>query len=97
MRSDKWGVWGSAGIARRRTIPEGLTKAKNAELVAVYDVNRSANEEVAGEFGGTACTSEEELLGSECEAVYIATPACAHWTSNRSFTRSPGMTSSGGR
>lgn len=34
----KWAVWGSGGIALRRTIPEGIVKATNAQLVAVYDV-----------------------------------------------------------
>jgi predicted dehydrogenase len=33
-----WGVIGAGGIADRRTIPEGITKAKNAKLVAVMDV-----------------------------------------------------------
>ena len=46
----KWGVWGSGGIARRRTIPEGIMTADNAELTVVYDVNTEANNEVAAEF-----------------------------------------------
>ena len=29
----KWAVIGSGGIARRRTIPEGIVPAENAELV----------------------------------------------------------------
>ena len=29
----KWGVIGSGGIARRRTIPEGILPARNAELL----------------------------------------------------------------
>ncbi|KKL05557.1 hypothetical protein LCGC14_2604830, partial [marine sediment metagenome] len=28
----KWGVIGSGGIARRRTIPEGISKARNGKL-----------------------------------------------------------------
>ncbi|MBI4560362.1 MAG: hypothetical protein HY706_22470 [Candidatus Hydrogenedentes bacterium] len=47
----RWGVWGSGGIARRRTIPEGIARAANAELVAVYDVNHAANEEIARQYG----------------------------------------------
>ena len=43
----QWGVIGSGGIARRRTIPEGIVPAANAELVAVFDVNLTANAEVA--------------------------------------------------
>ncbi len=46
----KWGVIGSGGIARRRTIPEGILAAGNAELIAVYDVNAKINQEVAKKF-----------------------------------------------
>lgn len=74
----KWAVWGSGGIARRRTIPEGIFKAKNAELTAVFDVNPAANKEVAAQFGAKACASEEELLGSDADVVYVATPAWLH-------------------
>jgi predicted dehydrogenase len=74
----RWAVWGSGGIARRRTIPEGITKAGNADLVAVYDVDGSVNREVAGEFGVVACESEEELLSSECDVIYVATPVEFH-------------------
>jgi predicted dehydrogenase len=74
----KWAVWGSGGIARRRTIPEGITKAGNADLVAVYDVNEAANQEVAKQFGARACKSEEELLQSDCNVVYVATPVDGH-------------------
>lgn len=75
----KWGVIGSAGIARRRTIPEGITKADNAELTAVYDINTEANAEVAAEHGARACASEAELIGAEVDVVYIATPAFEHF------------------
>lgn len=74
----KWAVWGSAGIARRRTIPEGIVRADNAQLVAVYDVNAEANAEVARQFGAKACSSEEELLASDAEVIYVATPAWLH-------------------
>ena len=42
----KWGVIGAGGIAHRRTIPEGLVPADNAELVAVMDVVPDAVEKV---------------------------------------------------
>lgn len=74
----KWGVLGSGGIARRRTIPEGIAKAENAQLCCVYDVNASVNREAAEEFGAVACASEEELLGSDCNIVYVATPVDCH-------------------
>ncbi len=75
----KWGVFGSGGIARRRTIPEGILRASNAELVAVYDINPTANQAAAKEFGVKACASEGELLKSDCDIVYVATPADQHY------------------
>ncbi len=74
----RWGVIGSGGIARRRTIPEGLMRANNAELVSVYDVNKDANAEVAAETGAQALDGIDELLSSDLQAVYIATPAYLH-------------------
>ncbi len=47
----KWGVIGSGGIARRRTIPEGISRARNGELSVVFDINAQVNTEVAKEFG----------------------------------------------
>jgi predicted dehydrogenase len=78
VKKVKWGVIGSGGIARRRTIPEGIMTAKNAELEAVYDVNSKANAEVAGEFGVEAAESLGELLCNGVEAVYIASPPGKH-------------------
>jgi predicted dehydrogenase len=74
----KWGVIGSGGIARRRTIPEGIMPADNAELIAVYGTNRTTNEEVAAEFKATATDSVEALLASDIDAVYIASPVLPH-------------------
>ena len=74
----KWGVWGSGGIAKRRTIPEGILKAENAELGAVYGRREEANRETAEEFGAAACRSPEELLASDCSVIYIATPVDLH-------------------
>ncbi len=75
----KWGVIGSGGIARRRTIPEGIAAAPNARLTAVFDIDAGANRAVAAQFGATASQSVEELLNGDVQAVYIATPANAHY------------------
>ncbi|MFZ0280589.1 MAG: Gfo/Idh/MocA family oxidoreductase [Bacteroidales bacterium] len=74
----KWGVIGSGGIARRRTIPEGIADAHNAILASVYDLNSEVNRAVAEEFNASAASSLEDLLRSEIEAVYIASPANLH-------------------
>ncbi len=74
-----WGVIGSAGIARRRTIPEGIVASDKAELTAVYDINQDANAEVAAEFDAVACISEAELLSLDLDVVYVATPTWLHF------------------
>jgi predicted dehydrogenase len=74
----KWGVIGSGGIARRRTIPEGITKAGNAELSVVFDINKQANVEVAKEYDVEQASSIDQLLDMDIDAVYIATPAGVH-------------------
>jgi predicted dehydrogenase len=75
----KWGVIGSGGIARRRTIPEGIMKADNAELAAVYDINQEVNSEVAKQFGARSAFSIDDLLESDIEAVYVASPVNMHF------------------
>jgi predicted dehydrogenase len=75
----RWGVIGCGGIARRRTIPEGIVPAANAALAAVFDTDAGANAEVAARFGARACGSAAELLEERIGAVYIASPAGAHF------------------
>ncbi len=75
----KWGVIGSGGIARRRTIPEGIMKAEHALLASVYDINKEVNASVASEFGARAAGSITELLNSDVDAIYIASPVNMHY------------------
>ena len=79
----RWGVIASGGIARRRTIPEGILPARNAELVAVFGRNQKTNAAVAKEFGVRAATSLAELLALDLDAVYIASPNHAHLEQTR--------------
>ncbi len=74
-----WGVIGAGGIARRRTIPEGIIPAKNSKLVAVMDTDRKAAEEVAEKYQVKAYFKEKDLIrDSDVDAVYIATPVYLH-------------------
>lgn len=77
-RTIRWGVIGSTGIARRRTIPEGLATARNAQLVAVYSRQADANAQVAAQFGAQAASSVDDLLRQDLDAVYIASPPGVH-------------------
>jgi len=74
----RWAVVGSAGIARRRTIPEGFAGARNATLVGVLDVDREANRTIAKQYGVAAYRSLRGALAADVDAVYIATPAHLH-------------------
>ena len=69
---------GSTGIARRRTIPEGIACAPNAELVSVFGRNRTENARIASDFGARAADSVEMLLHDNLDAVYVATPPHLH-------------------
>jgi predicted dehydrogenase len=75
----RWGVIGSGGIARRRTIPEGIAKANNAILSAVFDTDPKANAEVAKQFSAAPAASLDGLLAQDLDAVYVATPAHLHY------------------
>ncbi len=74
----KWGVIGSGGIAQRRTIPEGIIQAEHAGLVAVYDIHQEVNLAIAAKFGAKAVESIPELLASDIDAVYVASPVNLH-------------------
>jgi len=83
--SVKWGVIGAGGIAMRRTVPEGIMAAPNAELAAVMDVDEQRARSVSEQFGGVPWfASVAGLLEHEAvEAVYIATPAHLHLEQTR--------------
>ena len=83
MRKIKWGVLGTAGIARKQTIP-GMKEADNCELYAIAGRNLEKAKDYQAMFGfEKAYGSYEELLQDpEVEAVYIPLPNTLHyeWT-----------------
>lgn len=77
MKKIKWGVIGAGGIADRRSIP-GLLLAENAQLEAIMDVNEKLLGELGEKYGVKCYKTEKELLESNIDAVYIATPVFCH-------------------
>lgn len=62
MDKIRWGIIGSGGITRKRTIP-GMLLAENAECVAIMDLNEKLLHEVQQQFKiPDAYNSVEELL-----------------------------------
>lgn len=83
MRKVRWGVLGTADIARGATIP-GMQQAEHCELYAVAGRKLEKAEAYRDEFGfKKAYGSYDELLADpEVEAVYIPLPNHIHceWT-----------------
>ena len=79
MRRIKWGVLGTANIARGCTIP-GMKLAENCELYAIAGRSLDKAEQFRAEFGfERAYGSYEELLSDPAvEAVYIPLPNALH-------------------
>lgn len=69
---------GSGGIARRRTIPEGIMTAEHSRLISVYDIDQEINKAVGSDFNARPAKSVKELLTSGIDAVYIASPVNTH-------------------
>lgn len=80
MEKIKWGVLGTASIARGCTIP-GMKKAKNCELYAVAGRDIKKAEAFKKEFGfEKAYGSYDELLSDKnVTAVYIPLPNNLHY------------------
>lgn len=80
MRNIKWGVLGTANIARGCTIP-GMQLAENCELYAVAGRSLEKAERFKSEFGfEKAYGSYEALLDDPAvEAVYIPLPNSMHY------------------
>ncbi|NSW89898.1 MAG: Gfo/Idh/MocA family oxidoreductase [Firmicutes bacterium] len=75
----RWGVIGAGGIADRRTIP-GMMLAKNAELVAVMEVNMELAEKLRAKYSAKRAYDDVDklLADPEIDAVYIASPVVYH-------------------
>jgi predicted dehydrogenase len=78
MKPLRWGVIGAGGIARRRTVPEGILPAKNARLVALADCDAQTRSALRQLYGVPAVATAEELLALPLDAVYVATPTFEH-------------------
>lgn len=75
-----FGVIGAGGIANRRTIPEGILKAKGAKLAAVMDSDVEKVEELAKKYNVKGYLKEKDIiLDKDIDALYIATPSSFHY------------------
>lgn len=79
METIKWGILGTANIARGCTIP-GIKLAKNAELYAIAGRNLEKAKNFADEFGFKKFygSYDELLQDKDVQAVYIPLPNNLH-------------------
>lgn len=80
MEKIKWGVLGTAGIARGCTIP-GMLQAENCELYAVAGRSLEKAEKFKADFGFEKAYGDYEslLADPEIKAVYIPLPNDLHY------------------
>jgi hypothetical protein len=72
----KWGIIGCGRIAHR--FMQGLNTLPYNALLASYSRRPETVDAFVAQYGGKACSSAEELLASDIDAVYIATLPNTH-------------------
>jgi len=72
----RWGIIGCGRIAHR--FVQGLRDVPDTSLVSVWSRRAENVNSFVGQYGGMACSSVEELLSSDIDAVYIATLPDSH-------------------
>src|SRR4051812_24283551 len=72
----KWGIIGCGRIAHR--FMQGLNALPGNVLAASYSRRIETVDAFVNQYGGKACTSAEELLASDIDAVYVATLPNTH-------------------
>jgi predicted dehydrogenase len=72
----RWGIIGCGRIAHR--FMQGLPEVPGTELAASWSRRAETVDVFVNQYGGKACTSVEDLLASDIDAVYIATLPDSH-------------------
>jgi predicted dehydrogenase len=72
----KWGIIGCGRISHR--FVQGLREVPETALVTVWSRRAETVNSFVEQYGGTPCSSVEELLSSDIDAVYIATLPDSH-------------------
>ena len=82
MKKVRFGIIGCGKIAQKNHIPGLLTNAKDAEIVAMYDIKPGKAEALAEQYGLKVkfYKSEKAILAApDVDAVIIATPNSCHY------------------
>ena len=72
----RWGIIGTGGIAR--TFARDIAYLEGHEIAAVGSRTIMKSQEFTDEFPATPFGSYEELVASDVDAIYVATPHSLH-------------------
>ena len=72
----RWGIIGTGGIAR--TFARDLGLLPGHKVAAIGSRTLEKAEQFAKEFGADAYGSYEELVATDVDAIYVATPHTFH-------------------
>ena len=72
----RWGIIGTGGIAR--TFARDIAYLEGHEIAAVGSRTILKSQEFTNEFPATPFGSYEELVASDVDAIYVATPHSLH-------------------
>src|SRR5258708_10321498 len=72
----KVGIIGCVRISRR--FMQGIKQVADVAVTAAWSRRVESVEQFVGQYGGKACTSLDDLLSSDIDAVYIATLPDSH-------------------
>jgi len=76
MNEFRWGIIGAGGIAR--TFARDIAFLEGHKIAAIGSRNLAKAEEFAAEFQATPLGSYEDLVETDVDAVYVATPHSLH-------------------
>ena len=76
MSTFRWGIIGAGGIAH--TFARDIGLLENHEIAAIGSRDLAKAEKFAAEFHATPLGSYEDLVASDVDAVYVATPHSLH-------------------
>jgi scyllo-inositol 2-dehydrogenase (NADP+) len=72
----KFGIIGCGRISHR--FMQGIKQVADASLTAAWSRRPESTQQFTGQYGGKACSSLDDLLASDIDAVYIATLPDSH-------------------
>jgi len=76
IKNVRWGIIGCGAISER--FMQGLSAVQNTEMISAWSRRPESVTSFCDKYGARACSSVDELLASDIDAIYIATLPDSH-------------------